>query len=176
MKKIILSAATLVMLLGCKQPVDAADIKIGVVNFKAIVEKSKAGKKEQQNFETMKKQMETVLEEKEKSLSEMANKFNDPDYLDSLSPEAEAELKHKFRTLSQDMQQQQNQYYQLLQQANFKVIQKMGESISEASKVVAKEKKLDLVVNEEMTFFHASTMNISDDVVKIMDQQYKEEK
>lgn len=177
MKKIAMSLATFVMLFGCKPPVEGAqDTKVGVVNFKVVVEKSKAGKKEQQNFEMMKKQMETVLEEKDKTLTEIANKFNDPDYLDSLSPEAEAELKHKFRTLGQELQQQQNQYYQVLNQANMKVIQTLGESIADAAKVVAKEKNLDLVLNEEMAFYHAESLNISEDVIKVMDQQYKEEK
>ncbi len=79
----------------------AEGAKVGVVNFKTCVEQSEMGKKEQANFESLKKQMEGVLEEKEKALNEIANKFNDPDYLDSLSPEAEAELKHKFRSLNQ---------------------------------------------------------------------------
>jgi outer membrane protein len=177
MKKVTMTLATAIMLLGCKEPVEGAqDQKIGVVNFKAVVEKSKAGKKEQQNFEMMKKQMESVLEEKEKTMSDIANKLNDPDYLDSLSPEAEAEIKHKFRSLSQEMQQHQNQYYQILNQANFQVIQKLGESISDAAKVVAKDKKLDLVLNQEMSFYHADSLNISEEVVKVMDQQFKEDK
>ncbi len=177
MKKITLSLATLAMLMACKLPAEAAaDTKVGIVNFKTCVEKSKAGKREQQNFETMKKQMESVLEEKEKSLNDISNKFNDPDYLDSLSPEAEAEIKHKFRVLSQELQQQQSQYYQVLQQSNFAVIQKMSEEISQASQVVAKEKKLDLVLNEEMSFFHAESLNISDEVVKEMDKAFKEDK
>ena len=175
MKKIALSLATLALLMACK--LDAAqDVKVGIVNLKTCVEKSKSGKREQQNFETMKKQMESVLEEKEKTLNDLANKFNDADYLDSLSPEAEAELKHKFRVLSQEMQQHQNQYYQVLNQANFAVMQKMNEEISEASKIIAKEKHLDLVLNEEMAFFHIDSLNISEDVVKEMDKAFKEDK
>jgi outer membrane protein len=176
MKNVAITLATLVMIVGCKEPIEAADMKVGVVNFKTCVENSKAGKKEQQNFDAMKKQMEGVLEEKEKAMNDLGLKFNDPDYVDSLSPEAEAEMKHKFRTISQELQQIQNQYYQVLQQANFKVIQKMGENISEASKVIAKEKSLDLVINEEMAFFHSDSLNISDAVVKKMDELYKEEK
>ena len=42
-------------------------LKIGVVNFKLAVEESKAGKQEQTNFESLKKQMESVLEEKERA-------------------------------------------------------------------------------------------------------------
>ena len=62
---------------------------IAVVDFKACVEKSKLGLQEQASLESMKKQMETILQEKEKKLTELSAKFNDLDYLDSLSPDAE---------------------------------------------------------------------------------------
>lgn len=177
MKKLIMSLTVVAFLFVATSSLEAAPIQnIGIVNFKTCVENSKVGQKEQQNFESMKKQMEDVLVEKEKTLNEIATKFNDPDYLDSLSPEAEAEMKHKFRTHSQELQQHQNQYYQVLNQANFKVIQKIGENITEASKVVAENKNLDIVLNEEMAFFHTDALDISNEVVTVMDQLYKEDK
>ncbi len=126
--------------------------KIGVVNFKTCVEQSKIGQQEQANFEAMKKQIEKVLEEKEKALTEIAQKFNDPDYLDSLAPEAEAELKHKFRVLSQELSQQQQQYYQILSQNNARIVQQLGEAVSKAAADVAKERKIDLILNSEACF------------------------
>ena len=176
MKKITLSLVAAICLFAAVPNLHGAEVKVGVVNFKTCVEGSKIGAKEQQNFEVLKKQMEDVLAEKEKSLNELSAKFNDADYLDSLSTDAEAEMKHQFRTLSQEMQQHQSQYYQVLQQANFKIIQKIGEAISEASKVVAKNKQLDVILNEEMAFYHADALDVSKDVVTVMDQQFKEEK
>src|SRR5260221_295820 len=76
-----------------------SDAKIAVVNFKACIEGSKFGKKEQSRFDEMRKEMEKSLETKEKELNELAPKFKD-DYLDTLTPEAEAELKQKFKALS----------------------------------------------------------------------------
>ena len=46
-----------------------SSLRIAVVNFKKCVEQSKQGKQEQSSFEAMKKQMESVLAEKEKSLN-----------------------------------------------------------------------------------------------------------
>ncbi len=149
----------------------AADkvIKVGVVDFKACVEKSKFGKKEQANFDALKKQMEGVLEEKEKALTEVSKKMNDPDYLDSLSPEAEAELKHKYRSLTQELAQHQQQFYQMLNQANFKIIQKITEEIGKASKSIAQAKGLDLIVHEESTFYFDKALDISNDIIKVLD-------
>lgn len=144
-------------------------IKVGVVDFKTCVDNSKLGKQEQASFETMKNQMEAVALEKEKVLEELAGKLNNPDELDLMSPEAEVELKRKFRALSQEMGQIQNQFYQTLSQANMKIVQKISEEVSKASEKVAKRLGFDLVLNDETCFYCNSAINISSLVVKEMD-------
>jgi outer membrane protein len=154
-------------------PSDSKQLKVGIVSFKICVEQSKLGKQEQANFEVLKKQMESVLAEKEKTLNDMASKFNDADYLDSLSPEAETELKRKFRALNQEISQQQNQYMQTLQQTNFKVVQKLQEEVTKASEAIAKSEKFDLIINDENTFYHAPHLNISSKVIALMDRDFE---
>jgi outer membrane protein len=174
----VLCASTL-LLCSAAEPTKApaanssqAGLKVGIVSFKTCVEQSKLGKQEQANFEALKKQMESVLAEKEKTMNEMASKFNDADYLDSLSPEAETELKRKFRALNQEISQQQNQYMQTLQQTNFKVVQKMQEQVTKAAEIVAKNEKLDLVLNDEGSFYNSPTLNISSKVIVLMDKEF----
>ncbi len=150
-------------------------VKIGVVNFKLAVEDSKAGKLEQGNFENLKKQMETVLEEKEKAINEIAAKFNDPDYLDSLSADAENELKHKFRTMNTELSQVQNQYYQTLNQANMKILQKLNDVVAEAATKVAKDKGYDLIVNDDSIYFSRGGLDITKDVINGMNDLFAKE-
>lgn len=149
--------------------------KIAIVDFKVCVENSKIGKQEQANFDALKKQMETVLEEKEKTLNDMASKFNDIDYLDSLSPEAETELKRKFRALSQELNNQQTQYYQALSQTNMKVVQKITDNVVKASEEVAKKLKIDIILNEDSAFYTNPDLDISMEIVKILDEMFDKE-
>lgn len=151
---------------GIKSP------SIGVANFKNCVENSKLGKREQAAFENLKKQMDVVLEKKDKELNEIAAKFNDPDYLDSLSNEAEAELKHKFRALSQEMQAQQSQYYQALSQANVKIVQMITEVVEKASANVAKQKGLSFIMNNEACYFCTPDADVTNLIVAEMDKIY----
>ena len=153
-------------------PAKSKNLKVGIVNFKLCVEKSKVGKQEQTNFENMKKQMETVLADKEKSLMDMAAKLEDADYLDSLSPEAETDLKRKFRALSQEMSQQQQQYMQTLQQTNYKVVAKITEDVTKAASTIAKDENLDIVFNEEAAFFVAPEYDFSNKVIALLDQTF----
>jgi len=157
--------------------ISAADapMKIGIVKFKSVVEKSKAGKQEQETFDAMKKQMESVLSEKEKKLGQIAEKLNDEDYLDTIAPEKEREIKNEFRTLSQEFGQVQNQYFQSLQQANMKILQKISELITKASSKIAEKQKYDMIVNEETSFYAAPKLDVSDLVIKEMDIIWEQE-
>lgn len=174
-KYILIGIAAASMLTTASHAVDISNAKIAVVNFKTCVESSKLGQQEQANFDKMKKQMEDVLAEREKTLKEVSTKMNDDDYVDSLSKDAQSELKHKFRSLNQEIAQQQQHFYQVLQQANFKIIQKVQEEISEASKIVAKNKKFDVILNEEGAFFYNPSMDISNEIVRAMDDRFSEE-
>lgn len=174
-RNIVLVVATVCLVTLSQAHASPDAPKIRVVNFKSCIEKSKQGKQEQASFESLKKQMETTLADKEKTLNDMATKFEDPDYLDSLSADAETELKRKFRKLNQEYTQLQSQYMQALQQTNFKVIQKLTEVVTKASATVAKQENLDVILNDESTFFASPDMDISNKVVAAMDQLFEKE-
>ncbi len=159
---------TLFLSSAASQP---AALKVGVVNIKSCFEGSKLGKQEQARFEEIKKQLESTIEAKEKELNEMAPKFSD-EYLDTLSPEAEAELKGKYQKIAQDLSQQQNQYYNMLNQANYQIVQVVTDSVSQAAKKVAADKNLDLTINEDVCFYHNPSFDISKEVVTAMDVEF----
>lgn len=148
--------------------------EIGIVNFKECIDKSKLGKQEHARFEDFKNQMEKTMEAKAKELNDMEAKFTD-EYMDTLTPEAEKDLKNKFKNLSQDLSQQQNQYYQLLNQTNYQIVQKMNDLITQSASKVATEKNLKLILNEEACFFRSSALDISKDVIAELDTLFAKE-
>lgn len=170
MKKIAILAALCSSL--ATGVVSAKELKVGLVNFKTCVENSKLGQKEQENFDALKKQMESLLGSKEKELQDLSQKLNDADYLDSISAEAETELKRKARNLQQELAGAQQQFYQALQQANFKVVQELSEKIGTASKRVAQKSGFDLILNDEVAFFTEKSLDVSDKIIKELDDEY----
>ena len=168
--------ATLATLSLCAADVAAPEPKpsVGVVNFSNCMTDSKVGKQEQSSFDSLKNQMTSLLEDSEKQVNELAGKFNDAEYMDGLSPGAEEEMKGKFRLLSEEMNRYQNQYYQVLNQANMKIVQTMGGKIQDASEAVAKTKKLTLVMNKEACFFHTPTLDVTSFVIAEMDKTYEQ--
>jgi outer membrane protein len=148
---------------------------MGVVNFTSCITDSKLGKQEQAAFENLKNQMTALLQDTEKQLHEIAAKFNDSEFLDGLSPEAEEELKNKYRSLSEDLNRYQNQYYQVLNQANMKLVQNIAVSTGAASERVAQEKHLRTVLNKEALFFYAPELDVTALVIEEMDKAFDQE-
>ncbi|MBX9924260.1 MAG: OmpH family outer membrane protein [Rhabdochlamydiaceae bacterium] len=149
---------------------------VGVVNFADCVTNSKVGQEEQARFDGMKKQLGTHLEQTEKEMNDLASKLNDPEYLDGLSPEAEKDLKEKIARLNEEFSRYQNQYYQVLNQANMKVVQLISSKVNAASELIAKDKKLTLVLHKDVCFFYSSPLDITVDVIAHMDKAYEQEK
>jgi outer membrane protein len=172
MRKFFLSAATALGLLTISATA-AENPLIGVVNFATCITDSKAGKKEQENMESMRKQMSTLIEDTEKELREIATRFEDTEYLDSLSPKAEEDLKVKFQTLQEDLNRYQNQFYQVLNHANYQMIQKMSGNIAKAAEKVATDKRLDYVMNKEACFYIRSDLDVTSLVINEMDKNFE---
>jgi outer membrane protein len=146
---------------------------IGIVDFSNCITESKAGKKEQENMENLRKQMSTLVENTEKELREITAKFDDVEYLDSLSPKAEEDLKMKHQALQEDLGRYQQQIYQVLNHANYQMVHKMISTISTAAEKIAQEKGLDYVMNRESCFYVRPDLDVTSLVVAEMDKTFE---
>ena len=146
--------------------------RIGVVVFRKTIEDSKLGKQQATSFETLQNQMEATLLKSQKEISEIATKLNDDAYLDGLTPEAENELKHKYRTMSQELQAMQSQFIHTLQEANTKIVQAIASEVSEAAKEVGKTQGLDAIINDEAVPYHKDNMDVTRLIVAQMDVRF----
>ncbi len=173
MRKSLIALMLVVGLCSGKLAADTKQPSVGIVNFTSCMTESKLGKQEQASFESLKSQMSSLLEDTEKQLNELTSKFNDPEYMDGLSPDGEEELKTKFRMLNEEMSRYQNQYYQVLNQANMKVVQTLSVNIQEAAEKVAKSKKLSMVLNKEACFFYTSGLDITNFVIAELDKSFE---
>lgn len=197
-------------ILGAAAPATSAmptaagmNMPIGVIDFKACVEKSRAGRQEQGNFDNLKRQVDASLqkqqqelqkkqaelEKKQEELLEIKAKLEDPDYMDSLPAVNAAELKHKFRKLGetlsmqaqehyaqeQELYQQKEEGYGVLTQMNAKAVQKLQEMVEKAAETIAKQEGLMVLANREAFFYYAPQLDKTDLVVALLDKQTAQE-
>ncbi len=148
--------------------------QVGIVDFRECLDQSHQGKKEQQKLEDLRIKMTASFSDKEKKLSDVYNKLNDPEYMDGLSPSAEKDLQDQFQKLSEEMNQLQYESSQLASQTQFKVLQTMDESVKSATKTIAERKDLELVVNKDTCFFYNTDLDITKDVIEEMNASFKD--
>ncbi len=153
----------------------AKSMKIGFVSFRKCVETSKFGKAEQESFEKLKKQLEQSIELKEKELNDLAPKFSE-ESLDALTPDAERELKEKFKNLSQDLSVQQNQYFQTLNQAQAQAMQSIIEKVTTLSETMGQKMGFDIIFNDDAAFFRTDALDITKDVITELDAMFDSQK
>lgn len=165
--------STLTLLAAFSLNAEAAEQSmIGVVNFTNCVMDSKAGKREQENMDNLRKQMASMMENVEKELREITAKFDDTEYLDSLSPKAEEELKAKHQALQEDLARYQQQFYQVLNHAQYQMVQKLSNTIASASEKVANIQGFEYVINREACFYIRSDRDVTNLVITEMDKAF----
>ena len=150
----------------------AEQIPYGIVSFPSCVTESKYGKKEQEGFDKLREQMAALVTDTEKKLNDLATKYNDPEFMDSLSPEAEQEMHAQAQTLSEERNRYQNQFMQVMQQANMQLMQTMNGHVQKASEIIAKKKKLPMVVREDVCFFYNPSFDITKSIISEMDKSF----
>lgn len=167
-------AALMIVSSGAVMAEEEKQPNIAVVNFKECLERSKWGQQEQEKFNKLRDQIQAALEKKEAALKECSTKLADADYMDSLSPEAEAELKNQQRQIAQEIGQMQQQTYQMLNQANYQILQAMQNQVNAAANKLAQSGKYTLILNQETCFFFSKGHDVTAEVVAEMDRQFEE--
>lgn len=158
----------------------SSGMRIGVVNTKKCLEESKLAKQEQVNFEKLKKQMESVLQEKEKALESIDAKLNDEDWLESgVSEERISEERRKRKALREEGMQLQQQYMQTLQQVNAKSVDKLTAAIAKASAQVAEEgvdgQFDDVILTDEACLYYAKKFDRTIPVINRLNASFDAE-
>lgn len=167
-----LLALTLVLCLGFSSTLRAnAETtlpKIAFVDFKRCVEQSSVGQREQKKFEDLNEKIKEAMESKEKELSEVARLWSDPDHRDSLSPEAEEELGKRGTRLRMEYEEMRKRSMEMVQQANFQVVQALSSAVTKAAETVASAKGYSMVMNKEACFFTDQAFDITEAVIAQM--------
>lgn len=175
MKKQILSLLFCVATVSSPCLLEGTDSKIGIVSFANCIQESKYGKKEQSTLKALQNQITSLIKDTEQQLQEIANKLNDAEYIDTLSPEGEQELKIKFQNHQEDLQRYQQQYYEFINQANYKVMQTMHFHVKNAAKIVSAKLNLDYVLDENSVICNNAGIEVTNQIIQELDMLFEKD-
>lgn len=151
---------------------DTDNSGIGVINFSTCLSESKFGKQEQEKMENLRNQWMSLIQQTKKEADSVAAKFEDKEFLEGLSPQAEEDLKLKYKTLNEDLSKYQNQLTQEIYQANYLIYQKLYEQITKIAEKLAVKNKKFLMLNKEAAFYSTPAMDMTKQVVAEMDAEF----
>lgn len=146
-----------------------ADIKIGFVSLKRCMDESQLGQRKTQEMEALRKKFVQTSEEIEKELTAIYEKLQDAEYMESISEESALELQKKFESLSGEYQAYQGQYYQFINQSNYKNVQELIEAVKVASECVREKLGYDVILNEESVLTIIQSADITNQVIQQLD-------
>lgn len=175
MKKQIFSLLLCLGTISSPCLLEGVDSKIGVVSFANCIQESKYGKQEQSTLKALQNQITSLIEDTEKQLEEVAGQLNNAEYIDTLSPEGEQELKMKFQNYQEDLQRYQQQYYQFINQANYKVMQTMHSHIKNAAKIVSAKLNLDYILDENSVICNNAGVEVTNQIIQELDILFEKE-
>ncbi len=145
---------------------------VAIVDLETCVTESKTGQEEQKKVKETENQMQTLLKDRQKELEKIANQLNDPDFVDSLSPEAEKELTAQYQKLSEEYGLYQNQLLQVMQQTNMQFYETMLKHVKNAAASVSKDHKKPFIVRKDLCLSFPSSADMTPQIVTAMDRAF----
>jgi outer membrane protein len=145
----------------------------GYVDFNRILTSSTRAKQEEKTLQALQKELEEQVNSVEKEMTSLAEKLQDPDYLDSLSQEAEQEQRNRLRTMAEERMRLIQQVSGQFQQAQQRIAQQLQMMVRQASAEVAKKKKLRALLNGDALFYADPALDYTDAVVELLDGEGK---
>lgn len=145
----------------------------GIVNFSTCITESKYGDQEQKAFDEVRGRITALMQDLDGQFRDIVTKLNDPEFVDSLSPEKEQEMHAHAQSIQDELGRYQQQYYQVMNQANMQLIQMMSSYVSQASEAIAKKEKLSVVLNKEACFYYEPKQDITAAVIAEMDRNFE---
>jgi outer membrane protein len=144
--------------------------EIGFVDFGRVLQTSSKAKAEEKQLQSLQKELEDQVNKVEKEVNGLAEKLQNPDYVDSLSQEAEQDQRNKLRMMAEERMRLIQNVTGQYQQAQQRFYQQVGMMVAKASAELATTRKLDAVLNREALFYADPKIDCTDEIIKLMDK------
>ncbi len=165
----VLALAFLLVSVG----VQAAEIKIGVIDLQLVVRKSEAGQKAlkelQAKFEVLKKKLQAKEEELRKFKEDLEKKAP------LLSPDVRQEKERQYQKMLREYQAQREDAQYEMKQAEEKALQPIMKDLEKVVKEMAQKEGYDLILEKRIpgVYWTSKRIDLTDHVVELYNQYYR---
>lgn len=138
--------------------------KIGIVNVEKVFSNSSQAQKAKDSLKSKMQSKQKQLKSEQKELQKLMKKMHRNS--STMSKSDKKKLKQKIQSKQKDLQQKEQQFQQQAQQDKSSAMESIIDKIQKATKNVAHEKHLDVVLSNTATMYASDKYNITDAVQK----------
>jgi outer membrane protein len=154
-------------------PVLAAELKIGCVDIQRAVNECHAGKEAKKTLTKEAEKFQRLIAEKQKELQMMKDTLDKQDKM--LTPESRAAKEKEFQTKVRDFQRWGQDNQNELSQKQKDLERNIAVGIQKVVQKIGVEEGYSIILdkNEPMVLFASRSVDLTDQVIKILDAQKK---
>lgn len=164
----------LVFFLSVASAAKAADVKIGVVDFKQILENSDVGKEVNSDLKKEFKRMESDFETKKNELEELKKKLEREAMV--MSQEMREEKEIELRVKLKNAQELEKKYRQELMKQEKSAVNEIQKEVLEILQDVGKKEKYTVISSKIGVLYADDAVDLTDRVIKMLNQRHKGQK
>ena len=147
----------------------AADLKVGVVDFQQIVEKSEPGQKVEAGLKQEGERMEAELTKDKEELQALKEKMEREGMV--MSREAREEKEIEFRVKARNLQEKDQRYRAEFVGKQRQEIDKLRKVVLEIVKEIGKSEGYTLVLSKVGVLYNDPAVDLTEKVVKLLNQR-----
>lgn len=147
----------------------AADMKIGLVDFQEVVEKSQPGQKIEAELKKEGERMEAELTKDKDELTALKEKLEREAMV--MSREAREEKEIEFRVKARNLQEKEKQYRNEFVGKQRQEVDKLRTVVLEIAQELGKKEGFTMVLSKVGVLYHDASIDLTDKVVQMLNQR-----
>jgi outer membrane protein len=159
----------LMIVLGLAVCSEAADMKVGIIDFQEVVEKSQPGQKIEAGLKKEGERMEAELTKDKDELTALKEKLEREAMV--MSREAREEKEIEFRVKARNLQEKEKQYRNEFMGKQRQEVDKLRTVVLEIAQELGKKEGFTLVLSKVGVLYHDASVDLTDKVVQLLNQR-----
>jgi len=166
-KPIYIILAILVMGLGFNA--QAAEMKIGMIDFQQVVEKSEPGQRVEAGLKKEGERMEAELKKDKEELQALKDKMEREAMV--MSREAREEKEIEFRVKARNLQEKDQRYRQEFVGKQRQEIDKLRKVVLEIAQEIGKKENFTMIISKVGVLYNDPAIDLTDKVVQLLNKR-----
>jgi len=165
----VLYMVVLMIAMSLTVSTQAAEMKIGMIDFQAAVEKSQPGQKIEAELKKEGERMEAELTKDKDELNALKEKLEREAMV--MSREAREEKEIEFRVKARNLQEKEKRYRAEFMGKQRQEIDKLRTVVLEIAQELGKKEGFTLVLSKVGVLYHDASVDLTDKVVQLLNQR-----